>query len=124
MAKVIKESKAKKVYIANIMTRFGQTDGFGLKEHIGEFDKYLGKNVLDYCLYNNPKNISKKAIEWYKNNDAEVVKNNYTGNVKVITKDLSSSKFYKKGETDKLVRSLIRHDSMKLAKAVSEILFN
>ena len=84
----------------------------------------IGRNVLNYCLYNNPKKISKKAIEWYKNNDAEVVKNNYTGNVKVITKDLSSSKFYKKGETDKLVRSLIRHDSMKLAKAVSVILFN
>jgi uncharacterized cofD-like protein len=122
VAKKVAESKAKKLYIANIMTRFGQTDGFGLREHVVEMEKYLGKNTINYCLFNNPKSISKKAVKWYKDNDAEPVKNNYTGDVKVVTKDLVSNIFYKNNKSDKLTRSLIRHDSGKLAKAIVELL--
>lgn len=122
MAKKITKSKAKKLYISNLMTRFGQTDGFGLKEHIDEIEKYIGKNTIDYCLFNNPKNISRNAIKWYKDNNAELVKNNYSGKIKIITKDLASTTFYKKSSSDKLVRSLIRHDSGKLAKAIVKLL--
>lgn len=122
MAKRIATSKAKKLYVANIMTRFGQTDGFGLKEHIEEIERYLGKGVLNYCLYNDAKFVSKKAIKWYKDNNADLVKNNYKGSVKIISKDLVSTTFYKKSPSDKLTRSLIRHDSGKLAKAIVQLL--
>lgn len=129
MANKIVKSKAKKLYIANLMTRFGQTDGFGLKEHIEEVEKYLGKDSIDYCLFNNPNNISRKAIKWYKDNDVEPVKNNYTGKIKIKTKDLASDTFYvvttesqKNNKSDKLTRSLIRHDSSKLAKAIVQLL--
>lgn len=122
MAKKIARSKAKKVFVANIMTRFGQTDGFGLKEHIEEIEKYLGKGTLNYCLFNKSDNITKKALKWYRDNDVEPVKNNYNGTVKVLTKNLVSTAFYKKSPTDKLVRSLVRHDSGKLAKAIVELI--
>jgi len=122
VAKKIAKSKAKKLYIANIMTRFGQTDGFGLKEHIEEIEKYLGNGTLDYCLFNKMDRVSPKAIKWYKDNDALPVKNNYNGAVKVITKDLVSTAYYKKNSADKLTRSLVRHDSSKLAKAIIELL--
>lgn len=122
VAKKIAKSKAKKLYVANIMTRFGQTDGFGLLEHIEEMEKYLGKNVLDYCLYNNMKDVSAKAVKWYKDNNAELVKNNYQGKVKIVNKNLASTAFYKKSPSDKLTRSLIRHDPGKLAKAIINIL--
>ena len=123
VSKKITNSKAKKLYIANIMTRFGQTDSFGLKEHIEEIEKYLGKNTLDYCLFNEPNSISKKAVKWYKDNDAKPVKNNYSGKVKVVIKNLASNIFYKNQKSDKLTRSLIRHDPSKLAKAIVELLY-
>lgn len=122
VAKKIAKSKAKKLYIANIMTRFGQTDGFGLAEHIEEIEKYLGKGTLDYCLFNKMDKISPKAIKWYKDNDSSPVNNNYKGEVKVISKDLASTAFYKRNPADKLTRSLVRHDSSKLAKAILELL--
>ncbi len=122
VAKKIAKSKAKKLYIANIMTRFGQTDGFGLAEHIEEIEKYLGKGTLDYCLFNKMDRVSPKAIKWYKDNDATPVKNNYKGDVKVITKDLVSTAFYKRNPADKLTRSLVRHDSSKLAKAIESLI--
>lgn len=122
VAKKIAKSKAKKLYIANIMTRFGQTDGFGLAEHIEEIEKYLGFGTLDYCLFNKMDRVSPKAIKWYKDNDSTPVKNNYKGDVKVITKDLVSTAFYKKNPADKLTRSLVRHDSSKLAKAIESLI--
>lgn len=122
MAKKIANSKAKKLYIANIMTRFGQTDGFGLSEHIEEIEKYLGLESIDYCLFNDTKHVSKKAVKWYKDNNADLVKNNYKGKVLVISRDLVSTTYYKKSPSDKLTRSLIRHDSGKLANAIVELL--
>ena len=124
MAKKIANSKAKKLYIANIMTRFGQTDGFGLQEHIEEIEKYLGKNTLDYCLFNKMDKVSPKAIKWYKDNDADIVADNMqsTTKLKIIKKNLASTKYYKRNPADKLVRSLIRHDSSKLAKAIVQLL--
>lgn len=126
LAKYVSQSNAKKLYIANIMTRFGQTDGFGLKEHLEEVEKYLGRGVLNYCLFNDPQRISKKALAWYKKNDATYVVDNYTKTknkmiVKIIKKNLVSNKFYKKSVSDKLIRSLIRHDSDKLAKAIVDL---
>lgn len=122
MAKKIAKSKAKRLYIANLMTRFGQTDGFGLKEHIEEIEKYLGKGSLDYCLFNKLETVSRKAIKWYRDNDVLPVKDNYDGKVKVVTMDLASTSYYKKNSADKLTRSLIRHDSSKLTKAIVSLL--
>ena len=123
IAVAIKNSHAKKLYVMNIMTRFGQTDGFSAKDHINEIERYIGEGVLNYCLINK-NNISKEAIRWYKKNDAAPVKDDLgvPKKIKVIRKNIVSSKFYPKSKSDKLVRSFIRHDSDKLAKAVVDIL--
>ncbi|MEN3007925.1 gluconeogenesis factor YvcK family protein [Pseudothermotoga sp.] len=51
--------KAKKIYIANIMTQPGETIGFSLEDHVSEIEKYL-KTELDYVVANNtlpPKDV-------------------------------------------------------------------
>ena len=44
--KAMKESKAIKVYISNIMTEPGQTDGYKLSDHIKAIMEHTGKNVM------------------------------------------------------------------------------
>lgn len=118
----IRKSHAKKVFVMNIMTRFGQTDGFKASDHVEEVQKYLGGEFLDIVLVDK-NNIPKKAIAWYKKNDAIPVKDDLEGRTfKVIRKSIVSSKFYQKSRSDRLVRSLIRHDSGKLAKAIADLL--
>jgi uncharacterized cofD-like protein len=51
----IKKSKAKKVYICNLMTKYGETNGFAAQDFIDTIEKYLGKGVLDYTIFNNKK---------------------------------------------------------------------
>ena len=51
VAKAIKESKAFKVYVSNLMTEPGQTDNYSLSEHIKAINEHVGKGVIEYCLY-------------------------------------------------------------------------
>ncbi|MBE5813478.1 MAG: uridine diphosphate-N-acetylglucosamine-binding protein YvcK [Clostridiales bacterium] len=51
VAKEIKESKAFKVYVSNIMTEQGQTDNYKLSDHIKAIHEHTGKGVIKYCIY-------------------------------------------------------------------------
>ena len=49
--KAMKDSKAIKIYVSNIMTEPGQTDNYSLADHIKAIIEHTGKNVIDYCIY-------------------------------------------------------------------------
>ncbi|MBR1802936.1 MAG: YvcK family protein [Clostridia bacterium] len=51
VAKEIKESKAFKIYVSNIMTEPGQTDNYSLSDHIKAITDHAGKGVIEYCIY-------------------------------------------------------------------------
>ncbi len=51
VSKTIKESKAFKIYVSNLMTEPGQTDNYTLSEHIKAINEHAGKGVIDYCIY-------------------------------------------------------------------------
>ena len=46
IAEAIRESKAKKIYICNLMTKNGETNGFSVKDFSGEIEKYLKGKVI------------------------------------------------------------------------------
>ena len=50
----IKESKAKKIYICNLMTKNGETNMFTVSDFVKEIEKYLGSK-LDYIIHNTKK---------------------------------------------------------------------
>ncbi|MBI1838983.1 MAG: YvcK family protein [Candidatus Colwellbacteria bacterium] len=52
VTEAIKKSKAKKIYIVNVMTKFGETNNFSAGDFITEINNYLGDNILDYALVN------------------------------------------------------------------------
>ena len=53
VSKAILKSRAKKVYVSNIMHQPGQTAGYTLARYINELERYIGKHVLDYAIVNN-----------------------------------------------------------------------
>ena len=53
ISKAINNSKAKKVFVANLMNSPGETDGYTLAKHVNEVERYLGKHILDYVIANN-----------------------------------------------------------------------
>jgi len=129
IADALIKSKAKKVYICNIMTHPGQTDKFTVSKHIAEIKKYCNTN-LDYVLVNNGK-PSAKLLEAYKKDNVSIVKNDNVHNgFKVIEddfiSDLDSSQLVKLKRSSRkgmlAFPHLIRHDSKKVAKVLIDIL--
>lgn len=48
----ILKSRAKKVYISNVMTQPGETDGYGVKDHVKAILNHSHKELLDYVIVN------------------------------------------------------------------------
>jgi len=63
----LRAAKGRIVYIGNVMTQLGETDGFGLKDHISVIESYLGEGIIDAVYANNglvdSKTLSKYAVE-------------------------------------------------------------
>lgn len=111
-------SKAKKVYVCNIMTQPGQTDGYSTEDHISAIMKYLGKDVLDYIILND-KIPPKKALRAYEKEKARLlaplpakVLKKY--NFQAIMQDFIEKDVKKKSLWQK--QHLLRHDSDRIAK--------
>jgi uncharacterized cofD-like protein len=51
IARAVRESEAEKVYICNLMTKHGETDGFKASDFVNEVHRYLGARV-DRVLLN------------------------------------------------------------------------
>ncbi len=114
-------SKAKKVYIVNLMTKYGQTFGFKASDFVGEMQKYLG-NCLDFVLINDTK-LPEDIIERYvAEQDSPVEDDLIEKGFKIVRQDFLASDPIEKSTGDKLKRSFIRHDSSKIAKELIRIL--
>ncbi len=121
--KIIKNSKAKKIFVVNLMTKYGHTSGYGAQKHLEEIEKYLGKNVLDYILINTklPKKITHS---WYEEFEEYPVEDDLKTSKKysIVRKDLLKDVIIEQNPVDKRRRSIIRHDSSKLAREIFNII--
>ncbi len=115
MPKAIKKTKAKKVYIANVMTQVNQTHHFKLSGHVKAIEKYLGKGVLDYVVFNDKK-PSKKILSQYKSEQSFFVENDLKKKAKPAPVGANIVEKVPKPKKKATKQQLLRHDSEKLAK--------
>jgi len=72
MKEAVKKSKAKKVCFVNLMTKFGETHGFKAEDFIKTIEKYLGRDALDFVVFNSKKPRA-EILKRYKKEKAEFV---------------------------------------------------
>ena len=48
----IRESKAKKIYVCNVMTQHGETDNYSVCDHIVAINKHVQENIFDLVIAN------------------------------------------------------------------------
>ena len=104
------KSPAKKVYISNVMTQPGETDGFKVSNHLKVLMDYGVAENIDYVIANNgiiPPDIKEK----YAKENAELVVLDYENisnlNVNVIEADLI-----------KITKRYVKHNAEKLAELI------
>ena len=114
------KTKAKIVYVVNLMTLNSQTHNYKASDHIKEIEKYTGRSV-DHILINSqaiPSHIKKV----YQKHDEYPVIDDLHKDKRVIRKSLITTLIFQKPKSDKLKRSLLRHDSNKLSKAIINLI--
>lgn len=120
-------SNAKTIFISNLMTKTGQTDNFSVSDYISEVLKYSRRGHIDYALVNTSI-PSGDSLAWYDQSKAFLVTDDINEkshpSTNVIRGDFISDIKYKSTPADKLKRSLLRHDSTKLATEIMRILSN
>lgn len=121
VASAIKHSGARLVYISNLMTKVGQTSGYGTKEHLEEISKYIG-STPDYMLVNTAKLPADLLSRYAEEKELPVEYNGTVGDCKVIEAELLAAEEVQTAKGDVLKRSLIRHDPRSLAQHILDIL--
>ena len=114
VSKAIKESKALKIYISNIMTQAGQTDNYSVADHVDTILAHAGKDIIDYCIYDTGE-VVPEYIKKYNQYGSELLEQNIENikknGIKLIRRDLSC-----------IVDGKIRHDHDKIARTIIEII--
>jgi uncharacterized cofD-like protein len=121
----IKESGAKVIYVMNLMSKFGETHNFKSSDYIKELEKYLGNGRIDVCLINKKIEFPKGILARYRQEKAFPVIDNLgslSNKLKVVRRSIISNRVYEKVKSDKVRRSLIRHDPEKLARAIFSLI--
>lgn len=119
----IQQTKAKVIFINNLMTENGETRGMKSTDMVSEISKYCGRQP-DYVLQNNAK-YNPKILNRYKKSGEVPISDDLkdTDQTKIIRDDIVSSQEISVEKGDILQRSLIRHDSVKLARALYKLMF-
>ena len=129
LTRTLKESKAKKVYVCNLVTKPEQTEGFTVADFASEIERFSGIE-LDYVLYNNhrpPKDLIEKyaqdgeyLVEWDK---AELKSKHYRAIGKQFIADTAWENTNADSDPLAAKRSLIRHDANRVARELMRIYF-
>lgn len=115
VSSAIRKSKAKLMYICNVMTQPGETDGFGVSDHVSALEYYIGKDEIDVVLASNTK-LSQKMVNKYADEEQkEPVRIDYENIEKhkyeLIEDDLVSTQ-----------DGTIKHNSLKLSSIIFQYL--
>ena len=112
VVKAIDNSNAKIIYVCNIMSQPGETDGFKVSDHINLLNSYLGKRKIEVVITNNEK-ISKAVQEKYETLEQKDL-------IEIDDKNIKITNI--KRPLVKIEDEVIRHDSVKLALEIMNYL--
>lgn len=114
VSKAIRESKAFKIYVSNIMTELGQTDNYSLSDHVKAIIDHAGKGIVDYCIYDTGE-IVPEYIRKYNKEGSELVEQDVSNvkslGIKLIQRNLSI-----------IENETIRHNSDAIATAIIQLI--
>ena len=113
--KALFDTDAPKLYVANVMTQPGETNGYDVLDHINAIHKHAGKDFIKYVICNTQL-YDEAVLAHYKKQNAEPVAAHYdmltAKGLKVITASnlIEVSKDYR-----------VRHNNEVLAKLIYDI---
>lgn len=114
VADTLRKSQAVKIYICNVMTQPGETDGYSASEHVQAILDHVGPGIIDYVVINN-QNVAEELQQKYADQGAYPVKSDVdvieAMGIKAVLADVIN-------ETN-----LVRHDPLKLSRTIVSMIY-
>lgn len=107
--KALHATAAPKIFVANVATQHGETDGFNVADHLEVLERHAGGNVVDAVIANN--NIADKLPDAWKSSPVALNggRDGRLGDVRVVSADVVASE------------NRYRHDPAKLAATLMQV---
>jgi uncharacterized cofD-like protein len=124
----VKESKAKKVFICNLMTQKGNTDKLKVEDYVKILEGYLNVS-LDFVVYNTAKlsgQLMENVRQIFPKSEFIEYGNDLAADKKFIGENFLDSHIRELNPSDILVkganqRTIVFHNSQKLAEIISKL---
>ncbi len=111
LAETIVNSKALKMFICNVMTQPGETDGYSVNDHLQAIYNHVGIQLFDYVIVNNG-DIPPHVQERYAGKGAKPVALDLDAvagcGCQVIADELVQYRTYLRHDADKLSRHILK----------------
>lgn len=114
ISEAVSESEAKKVYICNVMTQSGETDGYTASEHLDALFSHCGKGMIDEILVHGSP-ISDEVRKHYSKEHAVPVTVD-TDRLQSMGVGIICDHFVVEYE------KMLRHDAIKVSKALIDVI--
>ncbi|MBU6389135.1 YvcK family protein [Patescibacteria group bacterium] len=131
MSEALQKSRAKVVYVVNLMTEKGQTGSYFVQDFVDLIEEYMGGRRVDYVLYNTrlpdqqlldryKKEMERIPVRFDKTRKARSMPYRMIG-LNLLARQLSGQR----NAADPLMgqRTLIRHNPARLADVLYSLLF-
>ncbi len=117
IAEALRASRALKVYVCNIATQPGETDGYDVDDHVAALERHAGRNLFHYVLANDKIPAAPPpggASEWVP------LPAEQTGGYRLVTAPLQDSERPWRHDPEKMARALMdllsRHTGGRISK--------
>lgn len=122
-------TKARVVYICNLMTKPGQTPGFKVHDFAEEIERLAGRRILDYVIYNTSAPTTTMLKKYTKGEEFGVAIDKIAlgaaSYVAIGAPLIAKKANARPHDSDPIAdsRTLIRHDSDKVAREIMKLYF-
>lgn len=110
ISEAVKASSAKRIFVMNVMTQDGETEGYSGADHIRAFLEHAGDNTIDICLANSTE-ISEELRLRYKKENSEPVnllaEEIEKMGIRVVTAPLAGQDGYARHNSDLLASAIM-----------------
>ncbi|MCC7365247.1 MAG: YvcK family protein [Dehalococcoidia bacterium] len=107
--KALAQTEALKVFVCNVATQHGETDGFSAADHLRALERHAGGRVVDALVANNniasnlPESWHSSAVEIAHNGDAKVLEG-----IRVVQADVVAEENRYRHDPHKLAATILR----------------
>ena len=120
MQAALTESEAKLAYVMNLFTKAGQTEGYAASQHVAEVERYAGRSMTHILISTDT--FPEEALARYALEGEWPVADDLVSDPRALRGRFAAISLVEPVPEDPVPRSLVRHDSEKLARALATLL--